>query len=306
MGTWPAIEQVFVPAKTRDGPGWITHPRPTERITGYWVDGAGAAKIGWGTPGDFNRCRANLAKYVQNPDWLAGLCANLHYRALRIWPGQHRGALVASAAQVNPPREWFQDPGLTHGTTLQVTPEGRVYGHLALWGVCHLASGECVTTPHSASDYAFFNARPLDTDDGTVYVGPITVGGGHADIFLSHRGALSHYDSLSTIVADVVVGEDEFGIWFSGALRDVDAKMRKDLRSASLSGDWRPIGDDYELIAALAVAVPGFPIPRPSMSTVGGKVFAITAAGVLPQDPDLVRAARRVLSLDYARHTMGE
>jgi hypothetical protein len=51
---------------------------PTERIRRYWTKGKGAGKIRWGAPGDFNRCRTQLAKYVQNPDWLAGLCANMH------------------------------------------------------------------------------------------------------------------------------------------------------------------------------------------------------------------------------------
>ena len=84
------LDAVFAPG-TKDGPGWITHPIPTARIRRYWTNGKGAAKIRWGAPGDFNRCRMQLAKYVQNPDWLAGLCANMHKEALGIWPAQHHG-----------------------------------------------------------------------------------------------------------------------------------------------------------------------------------------------------------------------
>jgi hypothetical protein len=94
----------FAPG-THDGPGWITHPIPTARIRRYWVRGKGAAKIRWGEPGDFNRCRMQLAKYVQNPDWLAGLCANMHKEAIGVWPGQETGrhSLVAAADAVRAP-----------------------------------------------------------------------------------------------------------------------------------------------------------------------------------------------------------
>ncbi|OBC11424.1 hypothetical protein A5784_35080 [Mycobacterium sp. 852013-50091_SCH5140682] len=58
----------------------------TQRLMEYWAHGKGAAKIDWGTPGDFNRCRAELGKYVHG-DQLDGLCANLHHRATGAWPG---------------------------------------------------------------------------------------------------------------------------------------------------------------------------------------------------------------------------
>ena len=99
---------------TEDGPGWLTHPIDTDRLRDYWVRGVGAAKIGWGMPGDFNRCRALLAEYIQ-PRFLAGYCANRHKDALGFWPGEHRGGkhstqaeafnLVASASTLYaPPR----------------------------------------------------------------------------------------------------------------------------------------------------------------------------------------------------------
>jgi hypothetical protein len=58
----------------------------TERLMRYWAEGEGAAKIQWGVPGDFNRCRVNLSKYV-GPKVVDGLCANLHHRATGAWPG---------------------------------------------------------------------------------------------------------------------------------------------------------------------------------------------------------------------------
>jgi HK97 family phage prohead protease len=66
--------------------GKITHPGDTERLHEYWVHGEGAAKIQWGAPGDFDRCVAELGKYIGDPQ---GYCANAHHAALGIWPATH-------------------------------------------------------------------------------------------------------------------------------------------------------------------------------------------------------------------------
>lgn len=59
----------------------------TERLMRYWASGPGAAKIRWGVAGDFDRCVAELGKYV-GPGVVKGLCSNLHQRALGVRPGQ--------------------------------------------------------------------------------------------------------------------------------------------------------------------------------------------------------------------------
>lgn len=51
--------------------------RAIERLNWYWTHGSGAAKIRWGVPGDFDRCVAELGKYIHNPHTLKGHCANL-------------------------------------------------------------------------------------------------------------------------------------------------------------------------------------------------------------------------------------
>lgn len=66
-----------------------TSPRDvagTERLHRYWVHGEGAAKIAWGTPGDFARCTAELGKYI---DDAAGYCNLAHKAATGMWPAQH-------------------------------------------------------------------------------------------------------------------------------------------------------------------------------------------------------------------------
>ncbi len=62
----------------------------TERLMTYWAEGEGAAKIGWGASGDFDRCVAELGKYV-GPSIVNGLCSNLHLRATGARPGHAAG-----------------------------------------------------------------------------------------------------------------------------------------------------------------------------------------------------------------------
>lgn len=284
---------------THDGPGWITHPVPTQRIRNYWTRGAGAAKIRWGQPGDFNRCRTQLRKYIANPEWLAGTCANLHFVALGVWPGREstrvvEGALMASAFTIYEetnvlPSAWFVDPELPMPTPVTVTREGRVFGHIAQWGVCHIGLGlsiglndTCTEAPHSPTNYAYYRTGVVDTDQGEIPVGNLTMGIGHAPDKASARATIAHYDNVNAVVADVVTGEDEHGIWFSGAMRPnlTDDQIRA-FKGATLSGDWRTIGGELELVAALAVNVPGFGIPRLSLAASGGRQTALIAAGVV-------------------------
>ena len=200
-------------------------------------------------------------------------------------------ALTAAAAPEVLDGRYFKNPELVGPTPFTVTEDGRVYGHVATWDTCHIGlpigeeEGECTTAPHSSTNYAFFLTGEVQTDLGPVAVGQITLGGGHADGRARLRAAVSHYDSTSTAVADVTAGEDEHGIWVAGVLRpNVTDEQVHALRAAAISGDWRqvrPGQDEMELIAALAVNVPGFPIPRPSMLVAsGGEQLSLVAAAI--------------------------
>lgn len=294
-----AASAEFAPG-TKDGPGWITHPKETSRIRRYWTHGKGAAKIKWGAPGDFNRCRTQLAKYIQNPAFLAGTCANMHKEALGFWPGEHHGGetMTASAAPAftlvdppealtaggyTPPASWFTDPGLTGPTPLTVTEDGHVYGHAATWNECHIGiQNKCVTAPHSLTNYAYFHTGAVRTSEGEVAVGHITMSTGHATLDLAAGPAAEHYDNTGTVVADIRVGEDAHGIWVAGAVRPgLTDDQRYALKAAAISGDWRPIGAGLEMVAALAVNTPGFPVPRPALAASGERMTALVAAAVV-------------------------
>lgn len=305
-----AAAATFAPG-THDGPGWITNPRATERIRSYWVHGKGAAKIRWGVPGDFNRCRKQLVKYVQNPNWLAGLCANMHKEAIKVWPGQEDGGrhhahvasagtsfaptvvlepIVASAGPapaVHPPRTWFEDPKLTRKTRLTITEDGRVYGHLATWDSCHVGmNGICSTPPRSASNYAFATGGVLETDGGDVVVGHLVAADGHAPVRgIGTAAAMAHYDKPEAVFADVVYGEDSIGLWYSGAMRQIPEDERRTIRATgTMSGDWRPINGYLELIAATLVNTPGHPIQHLAFSAEAGRQTALVASAIVVDD----------------------
>lgn len=306
-------DAAFAPG-TKDGPGWITHPRETSRIRNYWTRGEGAAKIAWGTPGDFNRCRRALAKYVQNPEWLAGLCANMHKEATGVWPGQDNGgrrgrhALIASgdfeaapiltliaAAKVERevyPDEWFENPRFNQVTSLHVDMETRrVWGHLAQWNSCHIGiAGVCQSPPRSASSYAHFMKGVVDTTKGERRVGVLTYGIGHADPNVRAAAATAHYDKTDAVIAYVATGEDAFGIWYAGVIpEDVsEERIRKFRAIGALSGDWRNDGHGLELVAAVAVNTPGFPIT--ALAASGGVQTSLIAAGVVPPEENLAES----------------
>jgi hypothetical protein len=209
---------------------------------------------------------------------------NLHARV-----GQ-AGGLQAAAAPLDPnlPHpKFFANPNLSGPTPLTVTEDGHVFGHIAVWGTCHISHtspGKCVTPPKTASDYAYFHTGETVLSDGrSIPTGKITLNTGHASPDLNSNATLAHYDNTGTAVADVRAGEDRFGLWVSGTLRPgLSPERVRSLRSSPISGDWRRIGGNLELVAALAVNVPGFPVPRPAGNSSQGRVTSLVAAGMLP------------------------
>lgn len=203
-------------------------------------------------------------------------------------------ALVASGAEVlaapiAPPKAWFTREEADGPTPLTITDDGQVYGHLATWDVCHLAMpngvNECVTAPKSDTDYSLFHLGVVKTEEGAeVPVGRITMNTTHAGDAYNSRRAIAHYENTGLAVADVHAKNGKFGIWLAGAVRpDATPAQLRALKASPLSGDWRrtPRGS-MELVMALAVNQPGFPIPRPQGLVASGALQSLVAAGMLP------------------------
>lgn len=194
--------------------------------------------------------------------------------------------LVASIETVpdwRPPTSWFENPDLKVWVPITVSDQGRVYGHMARWGECHIGFEDmCVTPPFEDTHPYFMTGEVVCADGSRVAVGQITLGTGHAP--LTHRAsrAAEHYDNTGCAVADVVVGNDDVGIWVAGSVRStVSAARVHELRaSGQVSGDWRRIGGQLRLVGLLAVNVPGFPVPRLQARVASGVPMTLVAAGL--------------------------
>jgi len=210
-------------------------------------------------------------------------------------------ALIASVtAPPRPPAAAFDMPALAGPTPITFDWEtGRVFGHIATWGTCHLGYADmCVTPPRDPNGYAWFNRFPVDTEDGgTVWAGRLTVGGRHPGLNLTASATMAQYDTKTT-AAHVRAYEDQFGIVISGVIApDLDDSARAVLGRRKVSGDWRETPEGLSLVEVLALSPgprvhsePGFPV---ATHVVNGRQVALTAA--LGPDPD---AAPRVVKVD--------
>lgn len=221
-------------------------------------------------------------------------------------------SLIASAgseAGFVPDAAMFDDPKFTRITPLHMDDNGRVKGHLAQWGVCHVGiSDRCVTAPHSQTDYSYFHVSEVHTTEGVLPVGRLTIGGGHANGKAGVLAAVEHYDNAGAGWAMVRAGEDEFGIWVSGVPHPAATKQQVlDGATHPLSGDWRRVGGNLELVAALGVVSGGFPIPRGANDS-KGRAHSLVASGIVPIPKDSTRSADSIarISESAARKAVDE
>lgn len=235
-------------------------------------------------------------------------------------------ALIAAGGRSieAPPAEWFANPcfgrnpdedprlgdsvGGGYGCHLTVTDEGQIFGHIATWDTPHLSfPGREVFAPRSTSrqPYGWFMRGQVVCADGSrVAAGPLTMETGHADTEgdLTAGQAQSHYDNTGTVVADIAVGEDQHGIWCAGALRQhLSEDQIRALIACDVSGDWRGVGRDVELVAVLCVNTPGFLVPRPRARVASGQVLALVAAAGPSWVSRSAPSLRRVAMADGGR-----
>lgn len=209
--------------------------------------------------------------------------------------------LTAGGGPLYPPTDWFKNPGFDRPTPITVTADGQIKGHIAAWETDHIGLPNGQKPPRSNANYAFFRTGVLQTQEGEeVPVGQLTLAGGHAPINASAGEAVKHYDDTASSVADLAVGEDEHGIWVSGAVRPgVTEEQIRALRASAPSGDWRPINGALELVAVCQVNTPGFPVARAMVAS--GEVTALVAAGAsymygLQQDASVMEHVTRLSS----------
>lgn len=211
---------------------------------------------------------------------------------------------AVEAEDFKPPTAWFTNPGLTVPVGITVTDQGRVYGHAAQWGECHVGFDDiCVTPPYEDMHSHFLTGEVICDDESRVAVGQITIGTGHAPLSYRATRAVEHYDNTGVVVADVTTGNDDVGIWVAGAIRPHASVSRvHDLRaSGRVSGDWRRIGGELRLVGLLAVNVAGFPL-NTRARVAGGAPQALVAAGFMSVGNVISQEER---DHDALKHVMG-
>jgi hypothetical protein len=70
------------PGKSAEG-----HTQGAEELRLYWVRGDGAARIAWGTPGDWDRCVALLSPHMG--ERAKGYCELRHVEATGMTTAEH-------------------------------------------------------------------------------------------------------------------------------------------------------------------------------------------------------------------------
>ena len=223
-------------------------------------------------------------------------------------------ASLIELSDAAPPKEWFvasepelgsddyvEQPDGGLAVPLTITDDGRVFGHAARWGQCHIGyPNTCVTAPSSPSGYQHFHRGETRTADGfAVATGPLTMDTDHAAAALRAPAAIDHYAHTGLAWADVRLSDQEHGIWMAGALRpDVTPDQVSALRKGGVSGDWRTIphgSGPLEMISLLAVNTPGFQIVRAPVAVTAsahienGVQTSLTSAGMVFRCADCER-----------------
>jgi 2'-5' RNA ligase len=276
----------------------------------------------------FHGGRIRAATLVDIPAFAEAYIALLDEEGAVVAGGQPIGAEAIEAAAVQKPKApravvasvtepwrapaaWFADPKLSLPTPITITDEGRIYGHAAQWGTCHIGQeGTCIQPPHEDAHPYYRTGEVVCEGGERMAVGQITVGTGHAPLHLGASPAAEHYDNTGAAVADVAVGNDQHGIWVAGSVRPgADPLKVYELQAAGqVSGDWRRIGGQLRLVGLLAVNVPGFPVPKMRARVASGQPQALVAAG-RPQvargrsQADVEQEAMRVVMRMLSRRT---
>jgi len=185
--------------------------------------------------------------------------------------------------------------------------DGSVYGHAAIWGSCHrgFLGGQfeqCVTPPRSATNYEQFHQGYVQTREGErVAIGKITFDTDHAPLTADVVAASRHYDNTGSVGALARASNGKQGIWISGVLQpDLTTSALVSLRANPLSGDWRLMRGNLEMVAALAVPVNGFESPQFALSASGG-VQSLILPGLCDCEEDEEALVAAMRSKGYQR-----
>ncbi len=91
------LEDSFLATLLADAPLTVSPNPKAEKLRRYWSTGRGAAKIRWGTKGDWRRCYRHLRKHMGLR--AKGYCQNLHKRNNGYWTGDRRNRGIGGSLE---------------------------------------------------------------------------------------------------------------------------------------------------------------------------------------------------------------
>lgn len=227
-----------------------------ETLIRYWTEGEGAAKIRWGQPHDFDRCvdLVTTEAHGKVPD-VKGYCANLHKRALGVWPGQEdkkSSAVRAADGKAAPPLVTLA------GVDLVATGQ---------WG---LSTGESTFTTDDLAAAVAASQCPA--------VGPPVIKLGHVDPRFDGEPAVGRITNMTLTAGGNKITGDLTGL--PGWLGDVIASAYPNRSIEGSYGFTCQIGHLHPFVitalALLGVASPGVGVLN-SLDDVGA-LFGVSAA----------------------------
>lgn len=215
-------------------------------------------------------------------------------------PTTTTGAIVASAAVST--RHYFTNPNFglpgvddrlrydpdTGKWSCPPTVNGNhFYGHIAPMGICLRGRVDKCIPPPDADLNGFMRAyAPAAEGLRTGVVTLTTTEHGHSQVGVGAAEATQYYDTVGRGAADVCVGPDNYGTWFSGMIRPGTSNDdRYALAASDVSGHWE-IGQRGipQLVGLPAVNVGGYPKGYLTHQEVMEAVAA--AATINPDDCD--------------------
>jgi hypothetical protein len=151
------------------------------------------------------------------------------------------------------------DPGNNKWSCPATLRGDHYFGHVAPMGVCLRGQPSKCLTPPDGDLEGFMRAYAPAA--GGRRTGVVQVGGSHADLGVGVIEASRHYDKTGHAVADVRVGRDAYGIWFSGMVRPgATNEQRYALAASDVSGHWEmDLSGRPTLVGLPAVNVGGYP-----------------------------------------------
>lgn len=135
----------------------------------------------------------------------------------------------------------------------------HIFGHVAPMGVCLRGRpASCITPPDGDLEGFMRGYAPAA---GGKRTGVVVIGGSHADVGVGVVAASKHYDKTGRAGADIRVGRDAYGIWFSGMIRPgLSKEDRYALAASDVSGHWEIGQRGLPVLVGLpAVNVGGYP-----------------------------------------------